>query len=342
MPYKAPVCVWVGGDGGDSNLGTVNIATPVQVGDFITVTVTTSDYLRNWNTISGGSVSTWYNGVALADVSGYGDAGVWGGWATQNGTFNVTMTFSGGNAGANYQQMRVAVWRGGVDGWGNSGSERKNGNSDFFLNTNDRGGQTAAVWCAVDWNAAGVLGTSQPGTVCDVFFAGGAARYWAGHTNALNSPTDYWVGNYGTGSSKVSGVVQEILGKWYDDTAPTVPTGVTAVMDKQGSATISWNASADNDAVAASGVKNYRVRRNGVDIVGATALTGLTYTDTAATLTDYYTVSVVDNNGNRSAESATASFAQPPFKLGSQTVLAMKAGALNVDRLYLGANRIWP
>lgn len=342
MPYRAPVCVWAGGNGGDSNAATNEYAVPVQVGDFITVTVSTSDYLRNWMSIYGGSVSTWYNGVQWADVSQWADAGVWGGWATQNGTFNVGMTFAGGNAGANYQQMRVCVWRGGVDGWGNSAGERKTGNSDVLLALNGRGGQSVAVWCAADWNAAGVQGTSQGTTVLDAFFAGGAARYWGGRTVALSGPGSYWIGNYATGNSKVTVVAQEVLGAWYDDTAPTVPGSVTAVANTQSSVTVSWAASADNDAVAGSGVASYRVRRNGVDIVGATAVTGLSYTDTAAKLTDYYTVSAVDNNGNRSAESAVASIAAPAFKLGGTDITNLKLGSANVDRLYLGASRVFP
>lgn len=334
--------MWVGGHfGGDSNAGTNEFAVPVQVNDFITVSCTTSDYLRNWNTIYGGSVATWYGGVSLADVLDWGDAGIWGGWATQNGTFNVGMTFSGGNAGANYQHMNICVWRGGVEGWGNSGSERKFNNSDFLLNTNDRGGQSAAAWCAIDWNAAGVIGTSQGGTVLDAYFAGGAARYWAGHTTALSSPTDYWVGNFGTGNSKVTGVVQELLGAWYDETAPTVPTGVTAVANTQSSVTISWAASTDSE-FGGSGVASYRVRRNGVDVVGATALTGTSYTDTAAKLTDFWTVSAVDNRGNRSGESATAQVAAPAFKLGGTALTNLKLGSANVDRIYLGSSRVFP
>jgi uncharacterized protein YbjQ (UPF0145 family) len=345
VPYRAPWIPWVGGDGGDSNAGTREFAVPVQIGDFITVSATTSDYLRVWNSIYGGAVPTWYAGVFLNNVSTWGCAGIWGGWPNQNGTFNVGMTFSGGNNGANYEQMRIIVWRGGVDGWGAQGYERKYNNSDVFLTVNNRGGQTACHWCAVDWNAAGVVGTTQqqggPGHL-DAFFAGGAARYWAGNNNPLASPGGYWVGNYGTGNSKVSTVAQEVLGAWYDDTAPTVPTGVTAVANTQSSVTVSWTASTDPDPVAGSGVASYRIRKNGVDLAGATALTGLTYTDTAAKLTDYYTVSAVDRNGNRSGESAIATIPAPAFKMGADAVTNLKLGSSNVDRLYLGSTRVFP
>lgn len=93
-----------------------------------------------------------------------------------------------------------------------------------------------------------------------------------------------------------------------DSTAPTVPTGVTASANSSTSATVAWTASTDNVAVT-----SYRLRRGGVDLTGATAVTGTSYTDnTLSPLTGYsYTVSAVDAAGNRSAESSAATVTTP-------------------------------
>lgn len=341
MPYVAPTLKWVGGGGGDSNATTDTYAVPVAVGDLVVVSCTTSDSLRNWTNIYGGSVPTWYAGPALADAIDWGDAGIWAGWANTAGTHNVSMDFTGGNAGANYQQMRIWVW-GGSDGYGGGASERKTGNADVYLPINRA--VSGAVWAAIDWDVTATQGTTQqqggPGYL-DSYFAGGAARYWSGHNIPMNSNGSFWVGNYGTGG-KVTVVAQEILGRWYDNTPPSVPTGVTAVANSQTSITISWNASTDTDAVAASGLASYRVRRNGVDLAGATALTGTSFTDTTAKLTDTYTVSAVDNNGNRSGESAVASTSATKMKLGSTALTVMKYGTANVSRLYMGTTRVFP
>lgn len=88
-----------------------------------------------------------------------------------------------------------------------------------------------------------------------------------------------------------------------DTTAPTVPGSVAATANSSTSVTVTWAASTD-----AVGVASYRLRRGGVNVTGATALTGLTFTETGLTpSTAYsYTVSAVDAAGNRSAESTAA------------------------------------
>ncbi len=91
-----------------------------------------------------------------------------------------------------------------------------------------------------------------------------------------------------------------------DTTAPSAPTGVSAVPDSTPSAawaaTVSWSAATDNRSVA-----QYRIHRDGLQVgsVPASALTwqdvGLTYSTTYA-----YTVSAVDAAGNESVPSAVA------------------------------------
>lgn len=108
-----------------------------------------------------------------------------------------------------------------------------------------------------------------------------------------------------------------------DTTAPTVPGSVTATANSATQITVAWAASTD-----ATGVASYRVRRGGVDITGATAVTGLSFVDTGLTTgTLYsYTVSAVDAAGNRSAESTAATattwnnkLVQPPAMTASTT-----------------------
>jgi chitodextrinase len=93
-----------------------------------------------------------------------------------------------------------------------------------------------------------------------------------------------------------------------DLTAPTVPTGVTATATSPTTVELTWTASTD-----AVGVASYRVRRDGVDVTGATALTGTFFEDTGRTgsTTYSYTVSAVDAAGNRSAESSAATATTP-------------------------------
>jgi chitodextrinase len=93
-----------------------------------------------------------------------------------------------------------------------------------------------------------------------------------------------------------------------DVTAPTTPTGVTAVVNSPTSITVSWTASTDDVSVA-----SYRVRRGGTTVTGGSAVTGTSFTDnTVSANTSYsYTVSAVDPSGNRSAESSAASATTP-------------------------------
>lgn len=124
-----------------------------------------------------------------------------------------------------------------------------------------------------------------------------------------------------------------------DTTAPTIPSGVSALADSPNQITISWNASTD-----AVGVASYRVRRGGVDLAGATAVVGTSYVDTTVLPgTAYtYTVSAVDAAGNRSAESNAAGETTPTvsktFKLGTTLIIRAYQGSTAVGRIYLGSN----
>ncbi len=93
-----------------------------------------------------------------------------------------------------------------------------------------------------------------------------------------------------------------------DTQPPTTPTGLTATATSPTAVSLSWAAATDN-----VGVVSYRVRRDGADLPGATAVVGTTLVDaTAKGNTTYsYTVSAVDAEGNRSAESAAATVKTP-------------------------------
>lgn len=106
----------------------------------------------------------------------------------------------------------------------------------------------------------------------------------------------------------VASFVLEPAGAPGDTTAPSVPGNVAASADSSSQVTVSWSASTDN-----VGIASYRLRRDGADVAGATALTGTSYADTgrSPSTTYSYTVSAVDAAGNRSAESAPASATTP-------------------------------
>ena len=141
------------------------------------------------------------------------------------------------------------------------------------------------------WTQTSAFNHTSPNTGAVFMFAGG------GQQNVSAT----WVTAV---SSTVLGV--EIVAG--DVTAPTVPTGVTATANSSTSVTVAWTASTD-----AVGVASYRVRRGGVDVTGATAVVGTSFTDTSvsASTTYSYTVSAVDAAGNRSAESTGASVTTP-------------------------------
>jgi chitodextrinase len=86
-----------------------------------------------------------------------------------------------------------------------------------------------------------------------------------------------------------------------DVTAPSVPTGLTASGVTSSQATLSWQASTDNVAVA-----GYRVFRDSV-LVGTTSATSHTVTSLSANTTHSFTVSAFDAAGNNSAQSAARS-----------------------------------
>ena len=91
-----------------------------------------------------------------------------------------------------------------------------------------------------------------------------------------------------------------------DTAAPPVPGAVSATAEGATQVTVRWSASTDP-----SGVRSYRVTRDGA--VVAAAVAGTSFTDTGArpATTHAYTVSAVDAAGNRSGESSPARVTTP-------------------------------
>jgi chitinase len=87
-----------------------------------------------------------------------------------------------------------------------------------------------------------------------------------------------------------------------DGTAPTVPGGLAASVNRKGRVSLSWSASTD----AGAGVASYTIFRDGAPI-DQTGSTGFTDGNTVNGATYLYTVSAMDGLGNGSTQSATLS-----------------------------------
>lgn len=107
----------------------------------------------------------------------------------------------------------------------------------------------------------------------------------------------------GTGHGGMRGTL--IVNESEDETAPSVPTGLTATAVSSTEIALSWTASTD-----AVGVTGYNIYRNGTKIGTSTATT---YSDSAAKAsTRYtYTVAAFDAESNASAQSGTVATTTP-------------------------------
>ncbi|HEU0008972.1 MAG TPA: BACON domain-containing carbohydrate-binding protein, partial [Verrucomicrobiae bacterium] len=94
-----------------------------------------------------------------------------------------------------------------------------------------------------------------------------------------------------------------------DNTAPTIPSGLTATAANCNLINLSWVASTDTGG---SGLKGYNVYRGGA-FIALVLVPATTYTDSGrtASTTYSYTVSALDNANNQSAQSASWSATTP-------------------------------
>ncbi len=112
-----------------------------------------------------------------------------------------------------------------------------------------------------------------------------------------------------------------------DTTAPSVPTHLVATAQSAASVQLTWSASQDN--ADGSGLATYRVMRGGVQIAQVPAGT-LTYLDTGLAASTLYSFSVlaVDNAGNSSAQSGTATVTTPPTNNADSTAPTIPQNAV--------------
>lgn len=226
-------------------------------------------------------------------------------------TGTITATFSAGNnvtmtgfwfdtQGRDIESIGTVYVRNGVSGNAiQFPGVSVPGDRDIILVAADRtlGTPTVSSWTP-----------STPGTVTYSLSTDRSSRAH-GALTAIPSPqtgagtTPTYTATFSATSGNAIGIQFVVAPPAADTTAPTVPGNVIATANSDTQITINWDASTD-----AVGVASYRLRRGGVDVPGATALTGLSYVDTGLTASTLYsyTVSAVDAAGNRSAESTAA------------------------------------
>ncbi len=164
------------------------------------------------------------------------------------------------------------------------------------------------------WNASSDAGGS--GLVGYRIFRGGtqvaqvASGVLSFADTGLSPNTNYsYVVRAIDGANNVSGPSNTAQATTAQDTiAPSAPSGLVATALSSTSVRLVWNGSTDTGG---AGLAGYRVFRGGAQI--ATGISGTTYTDnTVAPNTSYaYTVRALDNAGNASSDSNTASVTTP-------------------------------
>ena len=91
-----------------------------------------------------------------------------------------------------------------------------------------------------------------------------------------------------------------------DTTAPTIPTNLVVHLTARNAVRVSWNASTD---AGGSGIKGYKVYRNGSVVSGSNPITATTFSQTGLSYkTSYdYKVEAWDNQNNVSSQTSTVS-----------------------------------
>ena len=120
-----------------------------------------------------------------------------------------------------------------------------------------------------------------------------------------------------------------------DTTAPSIPSGVSAVAASSSQINVSWTASTDN-----IGVQGYKVYRNG-NQVATVSTTAYSDTNLSPSTSYAYTIAAYDAAGNTSAQSASASATTPaspppsdttaPSVPGSVSAVAASSSQINVS-----------
>ena len=320
--YVAPTLRAAYGQTVDATTSPVTFSVTMQAGDYIAVIAETSDSLRVVGTPSGGGLT--YTLKASQVTTNWGNAYLWTAQSSTTQTFTLSVTPSGGNAGANLNIIRAYVF-GGVSALGNvQQNHASTGNPSLtFTTTHDH---SYVIWGSVDWNDV-ALGTPaySSGASQDLAYHSTAANYFFVKNADAGTAGSYTVSITAPTGQKWSAVGIELVGTYVDNQAPTVPSGVTPTATSTTTATVSWTASTDD-----VGVSSYRVQRGGTTV--AATVVGTSFSDSGLTsnTTYSYTVSAIDAAGNRSAESTAASVTTfgPPIVDAGADVAGFSLGAV--------------
>jgi chitodextrinase len=120
-----------------------------------------------------------------------------------------------------------------------------------------------------------------------------------------NTPFNFRVAAYDNAGNTSAQTAQVSATTLPDTTAPTVPTGLSAIAISSSQVNLAWTASSD-----AIGVAGYRVYRNG-SLLGPAATTSYSDTTTSGSTPYSYTVVAEDGAGNSSEPSSAAAVTTP-------------------------------
>lgn len=174
-------------------------------------------------------------------------------------------------------------------------------------------GQPITISVTVTPTTAGT-GTPTGSVVFTIDGVSGSSMPLDGNGQAFTNATSLGAGNHtisaaftGTGGwGNSSNSYTQVVNSATDTTAPSIPSGVSAVSGPgKNAVTISWTASTDPD----DAVNHYEIWRSNKPAGGFTQVgssTTTSYTDNAGKgQTRYYYVIAVDSHGNKSAKSVT-------------------------------------
>lgn len=282
--------------GGFSSTGTNTASVTMNAGEVVVLIVQTSDALRVAGTPSG---QVGFNWISLGSyvATGHANTYLWWGTVPSTQTVNLTVTASGGNAGA--QEVTYRLYRFS----GSSGVGAAYCNAAEHISFTTQHDDSALAWCAIDWNVVDGASRTYDQSACPVTEIGYAKTTAATYYHELQTNVgaagakNIGITNPTTGTVMTLGVV-EVLG---DVTPPSQVTGVKATAVSKTEIDVTWNAATDN-----VGVASYTLRRDGAVI--ASGLTSRSYADTGleAGTAHSYTVQAIDTSGNAGAQSTPA------------------------------------
>jgi hypothetical protein len=163
----------------------------------------------------------------------------------------------------------------------------------------------------------GVLRSSDPSVTPTVFYVPANTVTYTDTGIIPGTTYSYWVGavNQVAWSASSNTVV---VNAEADTIAPSLPMGLSAVPASASAINLSWAAAMDN--AGGSGIKGYKIYRNG-SLLKQTTGTAVTASDTGLAASTLYTyeVSAVDYASNESGKSASATATTPAAPIADVT-----------------------